>query len=147
MSAALVLSITAAMAITRSSASMVVTATNVPYLRSTVAGDHAQVLVTEDDIRAGYVDVAGPEVGIRTNDPRGYVVVFRLAAGPFDAVTVSGLSREVEAGPGGAFVSEPRTSIQTTLHLRYRLRIAQAATPGGYAMPVAVSICRPNAIK
>ena len=147
MSAALALSLAAAMAMTRSSGSMVVTATNVPYLRATIEGDHAQVVVTDKDIRAGYVDIAGAEVGIRTNDPRGYVVVFRLAGGPFDSVAVSGLSREVEAGLAGAFVSEPRTSMQTTLHLRYRLRLSEAAMPGSYAMPVGVSICRPNAIK
>jgi hypothetical protein len=139
MSAILAVSLFAVMAASRPSGSLLVTATVMPYLQSSVT-ETGEVLVSEADVRAGFVEVGGPRLDIRTNDRRGYIALFRFENGPFQSAVVTGFPHGVEVGPAGAFVSETPTSLATSVQLHYRLRLKPSALTGSYRSPLTVKV-------
>lgn len=141
MSTVLAATVLSLLAATRPSGSMIVTAHNVPYIRSAVATESRQVQVTDADIRAGYIDVEGLTIDVRTNDPRGYALLIRLS-GPFDSAELTGLTRQVDVGPAGALSMQPTPlGYAAKLHVRARLRLAENVNVGSYAFPLSVKVC------
>jgi hypothetical protein len=101
------------------------------------------VVITGADIARGYVDVpAASRVEVRSNSPNGYLLVFEGMDGPdrtFREVTVRGLAREVQIGPGGGLVPQPHARGTEAMELGYRFILRKDARPGTYAWPLAVS--------
>lgn len=126
------------------SGSLMVSATVVPYLRSSVIEPDKSIQITRADIENGFIDVAGPVVEVRTNNRRGFVAVVRLATGIVSSVRVTGFSREFEVGAAGAFVTEAVGSISTTRLIQYRLYLGATADPGIYELPVSLSVSQPR---
>ena len=125
------------------SARIEVRATVLPRTTLTLHGQQSALVITGEDIRRGYVEApAASRVEIRSNDPRGYLLVFEYQAGPelpFRDLIVRGLDREVQIGPGGGWV--PRTGARgpVSAELTYRFSLSEDARPGTYPWPLSLS--------
>jgi hypothetical protein len=101
------------------------------------------LVVTPEDVARGYVDApAASRIEVRNNNRGGCLLVFEGAAGtyvPFSKVSVRGLGREVEIGPGGGFVPHPYAPAPVTAELSYRFSLSRDARPGTYPWPIQVS--------
>lgn len=113
-----------------------------PYLVSRVEGQPQLVTITERDVQNGYFDVEGLSVHVKTNDPGGYMVVFRLPASiPAVSAEVFGFDEVVRLGAGGGFRRETLKSLSPAAHnLMVRIRLSGEIRPGVYPSPVQVSI-------
>ena len=125
------------------SARIEVRATVLPRTTLTVRRQQRQLVVTSDDVRRGYVEVpAASHVEIRSNDPRGYLLVFESQSGPeipFQGVIVRGLGQEVQIGPGGGWVLRTDARGPVTAELTYRFSLSEDAHPGTYPWPLVLS--------
>jgi hypothetical protein len=119
---------------------LVVSATVVPYLRWSVIGQPATIEVTGEDLRRGAIEVQGIAANIRTNDPAGYVIVFRLDDTVFKEAEITGLPQRVVLGPGGSFVHNRENLTRQPLSLQLRLR--DDAQPGRYRWPLRIEVSR-----
>ncbi|MFA5806741.1 MAG: hypothetical protein WC978_00050 [bacterium] len=102
------------------------------------------LVVTPEDVARGYVDApAASRIEVRNNSREGCLLVFEGVAGPdgpFGRVSVRGLGRDVEIGPGGGFVPHPYAPAPVTAELSYRFSLAWDARPGTYLWPLQVSV-------
>ncbi|MGZ8463878.1 MAG: hypothetical protein ACXWWT_13700 [Candidatus Deferrimicrobiaceae bacterium] len=102
------------------------------------------LVVTPEDVARGYVEAtAASRIEVRNNNRGGCLLVFEGIAGPdapFGRVSVQGLGRDVEIGPGGGFVPHPYSPAPVTAELSYRFSLGRDARPGTYAWPLSVSV-------
>jgi len=102
------------------------------------------LVVSPEDVARGYVDApAASRIEVRNNNRGGCLLVFEGTAGPdvpFVKVSVRGLGREVEIGPGGGFVPHSYAPAPVTAELSYRFSLARDARPGTYPWPLQVSV-------
>ncbi|MDD5761322.1 MAG: hypothetical protein PHP88_02285 [bacterium] len=102
------------------------------------------LVVTREDVARGYVDApAASRIEVRNNSREGCLLVFEGVAGPdasFGRISVRGLGRDVEIGPGGGFVPHPYAPTPVTAELSYRFSLARDARPGTYPWPLQVSV-------
>jgi hypothetical protein len=101
----------------------------------------SQLIVTEADVRRGYVEASSAsKISIRSNSTEGYLVGFELTAGPVRQVDVAGLAAPAQIGPTGGTIAQPYSgSISNRAELSYRFQLAADAQPGTYAWPVSLS--------
>lgn len=120
-----------------------VTARVAPHVRLRLVHQPAALAVTDADVARGYVDVPdGARLEVRSNDPRGHLLVFEVADGPFplfENVQVRGLGSDVQIGPGPGVVPQPTARGVRSLALGYRFTLRKDARAGSYAWPVFVS--------
>ncbi len=120
-----------------------VTARVAPHVRLRLLHQPAALVVTDPDVARGYVDVPdGARLEVRSNDPRGHLLVFEVADGPFplfENVQVRGLGPDVQIGPGSGAVPQPAARGVRSLALGYRFTLRKDARAGSYAWPVFVS--------
>ncbi len=120
-----------------------VTARVAPHVRVRLVHQPAALVVTDPDVARGYVDVPdGVRLEVRSNDPRGHLLVFEVADGPFplfENVQVRGLGADVQIGRGSAVVPQPAARGVRSLALGYRFTLHKDARAGSYAWPVFVS--------
>lgn len=127
----------------RTSARIEVSATILSRTTLTVRRQPHALVVTREDVRRGYVEVpAASRIEVRSNDPRGYLLVFESQAGsgtPFREAIIDGLGRPVQIGPGGGWVprTDPRGPV--SVDLSYRFSLTKDAVPGSYRWPFALS--------
>jgi len=102
------------------------------------------LVVTPEDVARGYVDApAASRIEVRNNSRGGCLLVFEGVAGPdapFGRVSVRGLGRDVEIGPGGGFVPHSYAPAPVTAELSYRFSLDRDALPGTYPWPLQVSV-------
>lgn len=128
----------------RSSASIEVSASILPRTTLSIRSQPRLLVVTPGDIRRGYVEVAAASrIEIRSNDPRGYLLVFENRGGPeapFREILVRGLEREVQIGRGGGWI--PRTDARgpVAAELSYRFSLEKDVVPGNYPWPLLLSV-------
>lgn len=127
----------------RTSASIEVSASILPRTTLTIRSQPRLLVVTREDIRRGYVEVpAASRIEVRSNDPRGYLLVFENRAGPeapFREVIVRGLEREVQIGRGGGWVPRADARGPVSVELSYRFSLAEDVRPGEYPWPLSLS--------
>jgi len=103
-----------------------------------------RLVVTQEDVARGYVEApAASRIEVRNNSRGGCLLVFEKVDGPdapFGRVSVRGLGREVEIGPGGGFVPHPHAAAPVTAELSYRFSLAKDTRPGTYAWPLSISV-------
>ena len=86
---------------------------------------------------------AASRIEVRNNSRGGRLLVFEKVDGPdapFERVSVRGLGREVEIGPGGGFVPHPYAAAPFTAELSYRFSLAKDTRPGTYSSPPSISV-------
>ncbi len=127
----------------RATARVEVSATVLPRTMLTVRSQLRTLVITAEDIRRGFVEVpSASRIEVRSNDPRGYLLVFENRSGPegpFREAIVDGLGRQVQIGPAGGWI--PRTDPRgpATAELSYRFSLAKDAAPGRYPWPLLLS--------
>ena len=100
----------------------------------------SEIVVTEADIRRGYMDInAGSLLEIKNNSRAGVMMSFEVRGMPFKEVLVSGMGREVAIGPGGGIITHQLigTSI---VALNYRFVFDKSSQAGTYAWPFSLSV-------
>ncbi|MGV8056521.1 MAG: hypothetical protein AB2L12_00575 [Smithellaceae bacterium] len=102
------------------------------------------VVVTNNDIRRGYVDIpAASTIAVRSNNPRGYLLLLEIMKGStnyFDTVTVNIGGQETQLLPGGGYIPQPYLSGEVTKEISYRFILSKDAQPGTYSWPLILSI-------
>ncbi len=100
----------------------------------------SELVVTDADIRRGFLDVdAGSLVEIRNNSRRGVYVTFESHGLPFREALVRGFGREVSFGPNGGMITQPLTG-KAVVALGYRFYFDGTAEAGTYAWPLSLSV-------
>ena len=126
------------------SARIQVTATVPSRATLRVLHQERTLVVTTEDVARGYVDApAASRIEVRNNSRGGCLLVFEGVAGPdapFGRVSVRGLGRDVEIGPGGGFVPHSYAPAPVTEELSYRFSLSRDARPGTYPWPLQVSV-------
>jgi hypothetical protein len=114
-----------------------------PQTTLTVYNQPRFLVVTREDIRRGFVDVpTAVQVEARSNDPRGYMLVFENKAGveaQFQDVIIQGLESELTIGPSGGWVSRTNGTSPSEVELSYRFALTGEARPGSYPWPIFLS--------
>ena len=109
------------------------------YARLNSARMPAQVSISENDIRRGYVDLEQPiEIEVKTNNPS-IMLGVTLNSPLFQSATLSGASGASRVEPGGVNIVmvNPGPGMRTqSLRFSVRLQLAGDAVPGVVAMPV-----------
>lgn len=117
-----------------------VTATVMARANLHVLRQPAEIIVTDADIKRGFLDVnAGSLVEIRNNSRAGVHLVFDVHGLPFKEALVSGFGREVALGPNGGIITHQITGTNI-MTLSYRFVFDEHSQPGTYAWPLALSV-------
>lgn len=104
---------------------------------SLVATGETQVLVTEADVKQGFVDTTTPWlIQTRSHSQKGYLVVFRIRSGTFSKASVAWDDRTIQFGKNGAFVRE---TAGLSASLSCRLWLDEATVPGTYDWPLSAA--------
>ncbi|MFZ1037115.1 MAG: hypothetical protein WAU61_04690 [Smithella sp.] len=100
----------------------------------------AELVVTDADIRRGYLDVnAGSLVEIKNNSRAGVNLTFETRGLPFKEALVSGFGREVTLGPNGGIVTDQITGTNVVA-FNYRFVFDESSQAGTYAWPFSLSV-------
>jgi hypothetical protein len=107
-----------------------------------VRSEPADVMITQADVRRGYVEIAEPTLlDVSTNDPAGYALVILPQAPWFSQVTVRGAGDEITLGTeGGTIVERGRAAPTTSLELTYRFALSPDIGPGHYPWPLHLAV-------
>lgn len=111
-----------------------------PHISQSIVHQEAGFYVTEDDLRRGYVEVPlGTVIEVRTNDRRGYFLVFEGVDERFREIWVMEGERTIALPPSGGLVQQrPRGSGREIKALSYRLFLKEDSRPGFYPWPLTV---------
>jgi len=100
----------------------------------------AEIVITDADIRRGYLDVnAGSLVEIKNNSRAGVNMTFETQGLPFKEALVSGFGREVALGPNGGIITHSMIGT-SVVALSYRFVFDGSSQAGTYAWPLNISV-------
>lgn len=100
----------------------------------------AEIVVTDADIKRGYLDVnAGSLIEIRNNSRAGVYMNFETSGLPFKEALVSGFGRQVSLGPNGGIITNQITGT-AIVALNYRFVFDENSQAGTYAWPLSLSV-------
>jgi hypothetical protein len=120
-----------------------VTATVAPFLLQRVEGVPESMTVTPADVGAGWIEVTGVRLIVKTNDPAGYAIAFRTRASNFTDIDVRGLDEQVRFGKSGGVVVRRLERIAfLTWDLSFRIALPPDVVPGTYPFPIDVTAYR-----
>jgi hypothetical protein len=102
----------------------------------------ADLTVSADDVRRGYVDVLQPTtLVIRSNSASGYVVDLMTVTPMLTSMVVSGFDADLALGAeGGTIVQRWQHPHAVSLSLRFRLMLAPGLVSGRYPWPMRLSV-------
>ncbi|OPX93325.1 MAG: hypothetical protein A4E58_03008 [Syntrophorhabdus sp. PtaB.Bin006] len=102
----------------------------------------SSVVLTDDDIRAGYIDLSNAtRLAVSSNDRSGYLLVFEGLKWPFLEVDVFGLREDVQVDSSSSnSVHQPYCGDTPNLELSYRFKLSDDAEAGKYAWPLSISL-------
>jgi len=125
-------------------AKLTVTATVLKRASLKVLAQPSSVAVTADDIARGYVDMLAPaQVAIKSNTSGGYLLEFASQGDFMRQILVRGLANDVQLSPSGGVVMQASAGsgvTRTTLDLRFRFVLTDAAQAGTYSWPIHLSV-------
>jgi hypothetical protein len=99
-----------------------------------------EIVVTNADIRRGYMDInAGSLLEIKNNSRAGVNMTFEARGLPFKEALISGLGREVAIGPNGGIVTHQIIGT-SVVALSYRFVFDESSHAGTYAWPLNLSV-------
>lgn len=100
----------------------------------------AEIVVTDADIKRGYLDInAGSLVEIKNNSRAGVNMTFETSGLPFREAQVSGFGRQVSLGPNGGIVASQITGT-SIVALSYRFVFDENSQAGTYAWPLSLTV-------
>jgi hypothetical protein len=136
----------AAFAAGAASARIQVTARVLERTNMIIINQAQEFVVTAVDIVRGYVSVpAGSRINVKSNNPRGYFLLFEVVSGPanvFSSISVDVGGRQVQLSPSGGWIHQPFSRAGITTDLSYRFELSKDAQPGTYRFPLMVSLQR-----
>ena len=106
-------------------------------------GHPALVRVTAEDVARGEVVVQGAQLDITANGRAGFVLRAELNDAAFGGVAIDGLPAALACDCTAAHASMRAPGHRLSARVRYRLRLADHATPGEYRWPVTLSLQEP----
>lgn len=113
----------------------------VAHSHMTVLYQVSKVRITRADIKRGYVDVgSASRFSVHSNDPQGYILIFRVAAMPFKSVHVKGNGTDAYLDGGQSFVRRPYFRGTEAVEFSFQLILLEDVQPGVYAWPVDIGI-------
>lgn len=117
-----------------------VTATVLARASMQVLRQPAEIIVTEADIKRGFLDVnAGSLVEIKNNSRAGVNLIFDVHGLPFKEALVSGFGREVSLGLNGGIITHQITGT-SIIAFSYRFILDENSRAGTYAWPLSLSV-------
>lgn len=106
-----------------------------------VLAQPSAVVVTEDDIARGYVDIPTPaQVAIHSNSPHGYLLEFASEGDFMRQITVRGMANDVQLSPAGGAIVQGAGANRITLALGFRFLLSKSAQQGTYPWPMRLSV-------
>ncbi len=100
----------------------------------------AELVVTDADVRRGYVELDGASVIELKNNTRAGCLLSVSARGlPFQETSIDIMGRTVVLGPDGGLVTLPVMG-RTIVALSYRFVLSKGTQPGTYAWPFSLSV-------
>lgn len=100
----------------------------------------AELVVTDADIRRGFLDVdAASLVEIKNNTRAGVYMTFESQGLPFREALVRGFGREISLGPNGGIITQQLTG-KAVVALSYRFIFDGSSQAGTYAWPLSISV-------
>jgi len=99
-----------------------------------------EIMITSTDIHKGYIDIKDAlHIELKSNNPAGYMLVFQGLVWPFREISIRGLVKEIQVGPGSTFIYQPYSRGAISVELDCRFLLAEDAKPGVYNWPLFVS--------
>ncbi len=127
-------------------AKIAVMATVLEHTSMNVISQTKELVVTNNDIQRGYVDVPfASRVNVKTNNAAGYLLVFEVMEGPyglFRSINVRLGGREFQIPLQGGWILQPFVPGGTMLDISYRFVLSENVQPGTYSWPIMVSAGR-----
>ena len=100
----------------------------------------AEIVVTDADIKRGYLDVnVGSLLEIRNNSRAGVNMTFETHGLSFKEALVSGFGRDVALGPNGGIITHKIIGT-SVVALNYRFIFDESSQAGTYSWPLSVSV-------
>jgi hypothetical protein len=100
----------------------------------------AEIVVTDADIKKGYLDVnVGSLLEIRNNSRAGVNMTFETHGLSFKEALVSGFGRDVALGPNGGIITHKIIGT-SVVALNYRFIFDESSQAGTYSWPLSVSV-------
>lgn len=122
------------------SAKVTISATVLARASLHVLQQPTELVVTDADIRRGFIDVdAGSLLEIKNNSRAGVYMAFASQGLPFREALVRGFGREVSLGPNGGIITQQLTG-QAIVALSYRFIFDGSSQAGTYAWPLSISV-------
>lgn len=120
-----------------------VTARVLPRAEARILSQPSAVLVTEEDVRRGFVDPSpGILVEVESNLPGGILLVFDgipMEPGMFRAAEIRGLGGQVRIDPAGGWVPVSPGKGRAVFRLECRFLLGKDSVPGRYPWPYSLS--------
>jgi hypothetical protein len=119
-----------------------VSATVNPIARIETQSEPAELLVTDADLRRGYIDVLQPTaLTVRSNSAGGFAIDLTTVTPVLTSMIVRGLDTEFSLGPdGGTVVQRWQSPHLVNLSLQFRLMLAPGLAAGRYPWPMRVAV-------
>lgn len=111
-------------------------------ITSSVSHQEASLIVTPEDVRRGYVEVAaGTVMDVRSNSRTGYCLVFEGMAGAYPEVIVTDRERAVRLPAGTGMVCQSSAQLRGEEKvLSYKFVLGNGVAPGVYPWPLNTSL-------
>jgi hypothetical protein len=119
-----------------------VSATVSAVARLQVQSAPTEILVSDEDLRRGFIDVVQPtDLVIRSNSAHGYALDLTTLTPMLASVVVRGLDSEQSlSGEGGTIVQRWQAPQTVALSLQFRLVLAPGLTAGRYPWPMHIDV-------
>jgi len=119
-----------------------VSATVNAVARLQVQSAPTEILVSDEDLRRGFIEVAQPtDLVIRSNSASGYALDLRTVTPLFSSVVVRGLASEQSlGGEGGTIVQRWQKPQVLNVSLKFRFELVPGLSAGNYPWPVQLAV-------
>jgi hypothetical protein len=97
--------------------------------------------ISSSDIKAGYIILKNvTRVAIKSNDKKGYMVVFKGLKWPFKEAHAFGLAHDVHITSEGGSVQQPYKKNTLNVELSYRFILSDNAKAGKHPWPLSIAL-------
>ena len=118
---------------------VVITANVLARVQLTVLRQPGMIVVSEQDVRRGYVDAESPVLTeLRSNTPKGCIITIESDSPAVREMEVKTMGRTVSVHSPGGMIVLPVSGRQSVL-FSFRFFLAKDALPGTYAWPVQIN--------
>jgi len=99
------------------------------------------VILSKADIKAGYIILKNAShIAIKSNDKKGFMVVFKGLKWPFKEAQVFGFTHDVHITHDGASVQQPYKKNIQNVELSYRFILSDNAKAGRHPWPLSIAL-------